>query len=389
LIGGRIARLMLAGAAWAGMPALAQEKGGGPPEPAPEAAYRLLQIGDPAPAMNPAEWIAGTPIRAFEPGQVYVVLFWATHSKWSADALATLAQVQRAEAAAGHPVRCAAVSVWEVALAAPENDHAAVVRKYAEVNGKDWPFAVAYDGDFGEMNQRWMHAADRRWIPSAFVIGKDGKIAWIGHPMDERERLDAVVSQVVAGTWDPAAAAERAKRDATLRESLRIAQRAWDGSMRSGDSAEAMKRCEEMLSGNPSLGNTYLERTLEAVCLRDKKPAEAYAWLGRMADGALQENAAALNTAAWFILDHEGLETRDLDLAMRLAARASEVSKGRTSHIEDTLARAYYEKGDLDKAIEIQTKAVQLAANDAGLYQQLSATLQKYREEKAAKRGEK
>ena len=131
------------------------------------------------------------------------------------------------------------------------------------------------------------------------------------------------------------------------------------------------------------------EQLVEQSAANDKKAAEAFAWLGRMHEGALKENSTGLNTAAWFILDHEGLETRDLDLAMKLAVRASEASKGKSAHIEDTLARAHYAKGDLDKAIEIQAKAVQLASNDPTMYQQLSATLQKYRSEKTATGGGK
>ena len=52
-----------------------------------------------------------------------------------------------------------------------------------------------------------MKAADQNGIPCCFVIGRDRKIAYIGHPM----YLDVVLPKVVAGTWkaEDAAALEK------------------------------------------------------------------------------------------------------------------------------------------------------------------------------------
>lgn len=41
-------------------------------------------------------------------------------------------------------------------------------------------------------------------IPTAFIVGKDGKVAWIGHPMSMSEPL----AMVIAGNWNTAAAAK-------------------------------------------------------------------------------------------------------------------------------------------------------------------------------------
>jgi len=37
-----------------------------------------LSIGDPAPAMQVAEWVKGPQVSSFESGSVYLVEFWAT-----------------------------------------------------------------------------------------------------------------------------------------------------------------------------------------------------------------------------------------------------------------------------------------------------------------------
>jgi tetratricopeptide (TPR) repeat protein len=84
------------------------------------------------------------------------------------------------------------------------------------------------------------------------------------------------------------------------------------------------------------------------------------------------------NYLAWTILDTPGLQNRDLDLALDLAKKAADISKSEDCQILDTLARAYFEKGDLDKAVEVQTMAVEKCP--------LKKTLDKYKAAKSAKK---
>ena len=48
------------------------------------------------------------------------------------------------------------------------------------------------------MAKNWMTAAGQEGIPTAFIVNKEGKIAWIGHPME----MDKPLEKIVAGTWD-------------------------------------------------------------------------------------------------------------------------------------------------------------------------------------------
>ena len=48
-------------------------------------------------------------------------------------------------------------------------------------------FAIALDTD-GSMSTDWMRAARRNGIPCSFVVGKDGKIAYIGSPNASLDR---------------------------------------------------------------------------------------------------------------------------------------------------------------------------------------------------------
>jgi hypothetical protein len=65
------------------------------------------------------------------------------------------------------------------------------------------------DGGKGKMAETWMQAADQKGIPSAFVVDKKGSIAWIGHPARLNEEL---LGQIIDGTFDPAAYAEKMKK---------------------------------------------------------------------------------------------------------------------------------------------------------------------------------
>ncbi len=46
-------------------------------------------------------------------------------------------------------------------------------------------------------SEAYMNAAIQASIPNAFIVGKDGKIEWIGHPA----RMDGVLRAVVDGSW--------------------------------------------------------------------------------------------------------------------------------------------------------------------------------------------
>jgi tetratricopeptide (TPR) repeat protein len=100
-----------------------------------------------------------------------------------------------------------------------------------------------------------------------------------------------------------------------------------------------------------------------------------------------------LNDLSWTILDTEGLKNPDLDLALELAQKAVELTHEQSGEILDTLARAHYAKGDLDKAVELQTKAVdKLIADNAApddVKEEVQAALEKYKTKQAEAKSEK
>jgi tetratricopeptide (TPR) repeat protein len=86
----------------------------------------------------------------------------------------------------------------------------------------------------------------------------------------------------------------------------------------------------------------------------------AYALAGKLSD-AKQDDAMFQNELAWEIATRKDIETRDLDLAEKIAMRAHAASKGKNAEILDTVARVLFMKGQKAKAIEYEEKAVEAA----------------------------
>lgn len=161
-----------------------------------------LNIGDDAPLLRPAKWLKGEPIKTFEKGQVYVVEFWATWCNPCKENIPHLTEMAKKYAG---KVSVIGVDVWE------SNDPTAKstipkVAAFVKEQGARMDYHVAADSPKNVVADAWLKKADESGLPVSFMIGKDGKVAWIGHPSE----LPKVLEEVVADRFDVAAA--RAKR---------------------------------------------------------------------------------------------------------------------------------------------------------------------------------
>ncbi|MEM6329318.1 MAG: tetratricopeptide repeat protein [Planctomycetota bacterium] len=95
------------------------------------------------------------------------------------------------------------------------------------------------------------------------------------------------------------------------------------------------------------------------------------------------DNSGMLNNYAWTLATSPIDSLRDGALAIKLAARAAELTDYAAAHILSTLAAAHAEAGDFDKAIEWSEKAVQVHAEDQAktrdMTDALAAELESYR----------
>lgn len=355
--------------------ALAQDMNAGAEAPkVKQPEQKRLSVGDTAPAIKVANWIKGKEISKFEKGKVYVVEFWATWCGPCIRGIPHLTKLQKEMKDKG--VEVIGVSIWE------EDGSLDKVKSFVEKKGAEMEYNVAYGGDGGggDMANTWMKAAGRNGIPAAFVVDKEGKIAWIGHPMGG---MDEVVKKVVDGTFDASAHAKsEQEKAAKARQGNQIRQQIMKDEQ-AGDYDKAIAGWDKLVADGMMTEAQVATPKFSLLLLKKKDYKAAYAYASSIED-KVKDDAMTLNSIAWATLDEPGVEQRDLDLAMRFAERAVEVTKSRDGAIMDTLARAHYEKGNLAKAIEIQKKAVELADED--MRGELEAVLKKY-EDEAKKKG--
>ena len=226
------------------------------------------------------------------------------------------------------------------------------------IEGKTWAQAMSYivatDPDKSVKNEVFM-AAGGRGIPSSFIIGNDGKIEWIGHP----SRMDEPLAAVLDGTWDRAAARKKYGDDQALQREMNKIRSALSTAARANDEKAVMEIFDEAATRFPD--NLSLKMHKWSLLLTRFHNYDAAYAVGRELVENNFDDSMLLNTIAWSIADTEGLEVRDLDLAMKAAAQANNLTGSEDAAILDTLARVYFEKGDLESAVKWQKLAVKFA----------------------------
>ncbi|HWQ90364.1 MAG TPA: TlpA disulfide reductase family protein [Clostridia bacterium] len=135
-----------------------------------------LKVGDPAPKLEAGKWVQGTPVTQLEKGKVYLVEFWAT---WCGPCRATIPHLNELHTKfKDKGLIVIGQNVWE-------RDEKKV-EPFVKEMGEKMTYRVALDdkqgNKEGKMATAWMEAAGQNGIPAAFLVDKNGKIAWIGHP---------------------------------------------------------------------------------------------------------------------------------------------------------------------------------------------------------------
>lgn len=327
-----------------------------------------LLIGDPAPKITVSKWLKGTPVTNLEKGKLYVVEFWATKCvpcEKSLPHLAKLAKKYRGK------VDFVGVSAFE--------DDQKVVRPYVTAMGNKMDFNVAMDdapaddkgGLHGAMAKSWMEAAGQEVIPTAFIVDKDSKIAWIGQPND----LDAPLAKVVAGSYGQE---DYAKAKTAQQRIIKMAgyQARMEKAMNAKDEPGVMALLDEMIADPDPVIQGQAGISKFQLLLGSKNYDDAYALGKALMSGPLKNDSDSLNNLAWSIVDPAAkIEVKDLDLAMAVAQRSVDLDKNSANM--DTLARVYYDKRDKAKAIELEKKAIALATTKEQK-KSLQATLKEY-----------
>ncbi len=381
-------------------------------------------LGDPAPALEIAEWVKGGPVdlASGKGKKIFVVEFWATWCPPCRTSIPHLTELQKKYKAK------------DVVFIGVSDEKASVVKPFVEKQGDKMDYVVAADKD-RKTFAAYMKAYGMNGIPHAFVVDKEGRIVWHGHPMAE---LDQTIQQILDGKYDMAVSKKRAEAQKLLEEFYEVANddaqkaradelakklEALDtelGGIEPGEKfdpekvrkqirfSEIMREYSQALStGKDEATLAELEKQAEPLKpdgfdladYRDRVQGQmAFMGYVRLAQGegdaeklaeaaaklsAIKtKNPALLNQIAWTLLADEKIKQRDLRLATKFAKAAYEASEGKDPSILDTYARALFDTGKVSEAVEYQKKALDLC--EAGEKEEYAATLKKY-QEKAGK----
>ena len=146
-----------------------------------------LAVGDVAPSVQIQRLIHGKPVDST--AGVQVIEFWAT---WCGPCLSGMPHLSELQAKYGD----------EVTVLGVTSEDAGTVERFLERsagNGKTWAEVVKYRlaiDDDGATTAAYMRAAGQNSIPTAFIVGRDGVLRWIGHP----SAMDGPLKAVVDGT---------------------------------------------------------------------------------------------------------------------------------------------------------------------------------------------
>jgi thiol-disulfide isomerase/thioredoxin len=376
-------------------------------------------LGDPAGKLDIASWVKGEPIDlAKTKGKKTVVVeFWATWCGPCKVSIPHLTEMSKKFASK------------DVVFVGVSDEEVSKVKPFVEKMGEKMDYTVAVDRD-NKTGDAYMKAYGINGIPHAFVVDKQNRIIWQGHPMGG---LDKALEKITDGTYDLAMEKKRAGAQQKLEKYFELASVG-----ASEENLEALGK--ELVALDKELGGIREGQTLDLVDLRNRarfqsammdyrkavaagkseadlekieKQATAVAPKGfSFADfkeqmrvnqvfqqyysaartgnqtkakewgaklGELQiKNPEVLNNIAWTILTDENLKSRDTKLALKLAKAANDASDGKTAHILDTYARALFDNGDKAEAVKTQKRAIELA-EDADRKAEYEKSLQRYR----------
>jgi len=180
-----------------------------------------LTVGDAAPALDVEHWVQDNdgklePVTNFEEGKVYIVEFWAT---WCGPCVMSMPHLAEVQTEYGYDdVRLISVSDEDLETVTGflerkvnendegEDDEGEDDQKAQTYEDLTSVYSLTTDPD-RSVYEDYMTAAGQTGIPTAFIVGKQGIVEWIGHPME----MDEPLEMVVADSWDREAFAEEFK----------------------------------------------------------------------------------------------------------------------------------------------------------------------------------
>ena len=260
------------------------------------------RIGDPAAALSIKDWAKGKPVNVKDGKNVYVVEFWATWCGPCRTSIPHLTELQKKYKDKG------------VVFVGISDEKLETVKPFVEKMAEKMDYVVACD-DNRKSNEGYMQAYGQGGIPTAFIVGKEGKVLWFGHPM---AGLEETLTNVLSGNFNLETAI---KRD----ESRALADGYYDAA-RKGD------------AGAKEMGKKLL-----AQAGTDKE---------------------ALCELAFNIINKVSKEKRDYALANEALDKAVKAAGPKDAYVTGVRAIVRFESGEQEEGLKLAKEALSLAKDE-------------------------
>jgi type I restriction-modification system DNA methylase subunit len=204
-----------------------------------------------------------------------------------------------------------------------------------------------------------MLAAKQNGIPTAFIVGKDSKIEWIGSPFE----MDDVLDEVINDKWDR----KKYKEEQDLFNEIQNTISKLARAKKFPEAIEAldgfMKRTNEARIKFVLL-KTKIDMQVNGGLAKKDAP-KVYSELFKICEG----EPMFIQDVAWTAYEHFIEDVIDDKATITAAIKALEKSQndltgGIRANYLDTLSHLKFVSGDLPGAIRAQKEALKLAEED-------------------------
>jgi len=227
----------------------------------------------------------------------------------------------------------------------PMHEKPEVVKPFVRSRGGGMSYPVAIDEN-KQTNQAWMKAAGRDGIPAAFLVSRDGKIAWIGHPADPA--MLEIIPKLLAGKYDPVLEKQAAPLlDAANKAASRRNYR------------QAYTHLDKVIEMDPKVFSSVVLQRYELMLTGEKDTEAATAYLSTKIE-EYGPDAGSLTEFATALVNDPDLRPRNLELAAAAAEAVNAAAPNQPDSLA-VLAMVQFAQGDATAAIENQQRAWMMA----------------------------
>lgn len=339
----------------------------------------VLEIGSKAPDIDIEHWISDNDgafehVTEFEKDKVYVLEFWQMRWLPSIATMPHIAKMQ--EKYEDRDVQI--ISICENDLDTVEDflEQSVIGQKPGKVPKQTYAdltnsYCLTSDPD-GSAFADYFIASEHNQIPCAFIIGKTGKVEWIGTPL----KMEKPLEEILADKWDreefkkeyvkeQEKRKEEVKKERAMQTKLRKGMREFQQKMQDGEEEEALEVLGDLIEDeelSPAKKGLEVARLQIMISKEHDDAVDTFA-------AFVEENkkdGGLLNEVTWSTYELFEKKAGDVDSKIiKLARKAAQYAvdaEPESGAILDTLAHyIYIVDEDLDKAIEVQKKAVEFA----------------------------